>query len=313
MGSQASRDTCEGDIRLQGTRLLSPICCGSPRRKVGERFENSSASPCIFDMTVSSTSGVITTPPEGLPREVLPLTTEVNILYGVNTGTPFVVPPALDIERPVMQLLDFLTYRTSELRQYSLLISLSASSSALMLPRRPAKFSSSSFSIDRFQPLRGKTSPPTEEALLPPPADDCLAPGLDNPNTAVRCEPFPGSEYPSSLPACATVRAVLSAGPSGASDWVGFQDLYDTARGIIDLCECPIFVRPLRCDDFPIGGTKRDDTSTPHYVQILGLRRSAVYRWKPGIWSLRLQFRRAVHVRTMSTVPEELVYLEVIV
>ena len=30
MGSQASRDTCEGDIRLWVTRLLSPICSGSP-------------------------------------------------------------------------------------------------------------------------------------------------------------------------------------------------------------------------------------------------------------------------------------------
>ena len=161
-----------------------------------ERSENVlrtvSASPFIFDMTVSSTSGVITTPPEGLPREVLPLTTEVNILYGVNAGTPFVVPPALDIERPVMQLLDFLT---SELHQYSLLLILSASSSALTLPRRPAKFSSSSLSIDRFQPLRGKTSE-EEKALLPPPADDCLAPGLDDPNTAVRCEPFPGVRIP---------------------------------------------------------------------------------------------------------------------
>ena len=94
-----------------------------------ERSENVlrtvSASPFIFDMTVSITSGVITTPPEGLPREVLPLTTEVNILYGVNMGTPFVVPPTLDIEQPVMQLHDFLIYRTSELRQYSLLLSLS--------------------------------------------------------------------------------------------------------------------------------------------------------------------------------------------
>ena len=40
-GSQASRDTCEGNIRLQSTRLLSPICSGSPRGEVGERFENS--------------------------------------------------------------------------------------------------------------------------------------------------------------------------------------------------------------------------------------------------------------------------------
>ena len=41
--------------------------------------------------------------------------------------------------------------------QSSLLISLSASSSALTLPRNPAKFSSSTFSLDRFQPLRGRT------------------------------------------------------------------------------------------------------------------------------------------------------------
>ena len=58
---------------------------------------------------------------------------------------------------------------------------------------------------------------------------------MDDPNTAVRCEMFPGSEYPSSLPACATVRAVLSARPSDASDWIGYQDIYDAARGIIDL------------------------------------------------------------------------------
>ena len=127
-----------------------------------ERSENVlstvSASPFIFDMTVSSTSGVITTPPEGLAREILPLTTEFNILHGVNTGTPFVIPPALDIEWPVMQLHDFLTYQTSESRPSSLLLSLSASSSALTLPRNPAKCSSSSFSLYRFQSLRGKTN-----------------------------------------------------------------------------------------------------------------------------------------------------------
>ena len=122
-----------------------------------------SASPFIFEVIVSSTSGVITTPPEGLAREVLPLITGVNILYGVNTGTPFVVPPALDIEWPVMQLHDFLTYRTTVSRQSYLLLSLSASSSALTLPRNPAKFSSSSFSLDHVPPLRGNKSPSAGE------------------------------------------------------------------------------------------------------------------------------------------------------
>ena len=46
----------------------------------------------------------------------------------------------------------------------------------------------------------------------------------------------PGSESPWSLPGCATVRALLSAEPSSASDWVGFEDLYHTPRGITDLC-----------------------------------------------------------------------------
>ena len=117
-----------------------------------------SASPFIFEVT-----GVITAPPEDLAREVLPLFTGVNILYGVNTSTPFVVLPALDIEWPVMQLHDFLTFRTPETRLSSVLISLSATSSEPTLPRSPAKFSSSSFSLDRLQPLQGMISPPTGE------------------------------------------------------------------------------------------------------------------------------------------------------
>ena len=107
---------------------------------------------------------------------------------------------------------------------------------------------------------------------------------MDTPNTVGRCEPFPGSEYPSSLPACATVRLVLSAGPSGASDWVGSQDLYDTAGGIIYLCISHSLVRPFRSDNSPIGRIRRYETSPPRYAQVIGVRRSAAYRWKPGIW-----------------------------
>ena len=155
----------------------------------------------MFDMTVMRTSGVIATPPEVPVGKILPLTTVANITHAISMGTPFVVPPALGIERPAMQLHDFLTYRTSESCQSFSLLSLSASSSALTLPRNSAKFTSSSFSLDRFQPLRGNTSPPAGEALLPPPADDCVVSGLDDPNTVVRCGMFPGSESPCSLPA----------------------------------------------------------------------------------------------------------------
>ena len=101
---------------------------------------------------------------------ILPLTTVVSIIDDVSTVTPFVVPAPPDIERPVMQAQELSNCRLIKSRQSSLLISLSASSSALTLPWNPAKFSSSSFSLDRLQPLRGKTLPPTGEALLPPSA-----------------------------------------------------------------------------------------------------------------------------------------------
>ena len=91
---------------------------------------------------------------------------------------------------------------------------------------------------------------------------------VDVPNTAGRCELFPGSESLCSLLACATVRSVLFAGPSGASDWVGFQDLYDTAGGIIDLCKARD----------PGGGRVITVWTAESSVQILGVRRSAVFR-----------------------------------
>ena len=50
---------------------------------------------------------------------------------------------------------------------------------------------------------------------------------------------------------------VLSAGPSGASDWVGCQDLYYTVGGITYLCIGHCLVRPFRSDDSPIRRIRR--------------------------------------------------------
>ena len=131
-------------------------------------------------------------------------------------------------------------------------------------------FSSSSSSSDCFRPLRRESSRLTGDALLPPLADDCLCPVVDTPYTVGRCEPFPGSEYPSSWPECSMVRLVLSAGPSGASDWVGNQDVYDTAGGIIYLWIGHSLVRPFRSDDSPIRRIWRYDTNPPRYAQVSG-------------------------------------------
>ena len=111
----------------------------------------------------------------------------------------------------------------------------------------------------------------------------CLCPVVDTPNTVGRCKPFLESGYPSSLPECSMVWLVLSTGPSGASDWVGNQDVYDTAGGIIYLWIGHSLVRPFRTDDSPIRRIRRYDSNQPRCVQVSGLRRSAAYRWKSGI------------------------------
>ena len=67
---------------------------------------------------------------------------------------------------------------------------------------------------------------------------------------------------------------------------VGFEDLYHTAGGIIDLCN----------SRGPGGGRVITVWTAESSIQILGVRRSAVYRWKPGIfspWSTQDVWRRS--------------------
>ena len=71
-------------------------------------------SPVIFDMAECRTSGVLATPPESSAGAVQPLNTRVNILFDVNTGSPFVIPPELGMKWPVMRPQDLQTYRMSE-------------------------------------------------------------------------------------------------------------------------------------------------------------------------------------------------------
>ena len=96
----------------------------------------------------------------------------------------------------------------------------------LEVPGEDSSFSVSPLSPGLFfQPPRRSTSPPAGGALLPTTADDCVVSGLGDPITAAWCKQYPGSESPWSLPLCVAVRLILSAGPSGAYDWVGFEDL----------------------------------------------------------------------------------------
>ena len=154
-----------------------------------------------------SSSGVISPSdvPVGQPQ---PLTTGVSGTVTGIVATPFVVPPSPDIEQPCRQLQDSPTCRTPESCQPWLLCNFSEISSTHTLPQKLPEFSSSSSLFDRFRPFRRESSRLTGDALLPPLVDDCLCPGVDTPNTVGRGEPFPGSEYPSSLLACTVSRTL---------------------------------------------------------------------------------------------------------
>ena len=206
-----------------------------------------STSAVLLDVTVRSSSGVIVSPSDVPVEQLQSLIMGVS---GTDTGigvTPFAVPPSPDIEQQCIQLLDPPACGLPESRQPWLFWKLSAISvkrtvflrsteSSVHTPPRRLPKSSSSSSIDRFRPLLRESSPP---------ADDCLCPVIDTPDSVGHCEPFPGSEYPIYSPACETVRLVLSAGPSGVSDWVSGRDLCNTAGGIIYLCIDQSLVRPI--------------------------------------------------------------------
>ena len=89
-----------------------------------------------------------------------------------------------------------------------------------------------------------------------------------------RCEQFPGSESPFSLTVCVAIRFGRSAGPSSTSDCVGFGDLRSANGGVLDCCPSHGLGR----------GRVIRDRNTVMPIPILRVRRSAVYRWKPGIW-----------------------------
>ena len=233
-----SRRTFQSDLALCSLHEFLCLNVADIHEGLSEKVSGTvSASAFLLDMTVMSVSGVILSPLDVPVRQIQPLITVVSIIDAVSTVTPFMVPPPPDIERPVMQAQDFSNCRLTKSREFLSSSRLSASSPAPMLPRDPAKDSLPFLSLGRVPPLWGDKSPPAGEALLQPPADDCVVSGVDVPNTAGWCELFLGSKSFCSLPACATVRYVhvLSARPSAASDLVGFQDLYDTAGGIIDL------------------------------------------------------------------------------
>ena len=183
-------------------------------------------SPLTLDMTVVCTSRVKVPPPWASTQVVLTPATVASTVTAIGTSTPFVATPAPVLEQPGMQAKKFQTLRLLEspklLPSFGLLFSspsptlpwgAAEDSSPPFLPNRVQVGRSqavpdedSSFSVSPlspglfFRPPRGSTSPPAGGVLLPTTLDDFDDSVLGDPITYARCEQFPVSESPFSLP-----------------------------------------------------------------------------------------------------------------
>ena len=148
-------------------------------------------------------------------------------MTAIGTNTPFVAALAPVVEQPGIHARGFPTLRLSESPELLPSFGLSSSSPSPTLPWGAAEDSSLPFSPNRvqarhsqdvpyegslfndvsplspglfFRPPRGSKSPPAGGVLLPTMLDDFDDTVTGDPITYARCEQFPGSESPLSLP-----------------------------------------------------------------------------------------------------------------
>ena len=271
--------------------------------KPGKVSRTVSTSRLTLDLTVMCTSGVKVPTPGASTQVVLPPATMAGTVTAVGTNTLFVATSAPVVEQPGMHAREFPTLRLSESPELLPSFGLSSSSPSPTLPWGAAEDSSPPFSPNRvqaghsqdvpdegslfnvsplspglfFRPPRGSKSPPTGGVLLPTTLDDFDDSVLGDPITYARCEKFPGSESPLSL----LVYAWLS----------GSAFLLDpTVLQYFRLCwlRGPPHCRRRGPRPLPLqwtrGGQVIRDGTAGLSVPILGVRRTAVYRWQPGIW-----------------------------
>ena len=226
-----------------------------------------------------SSSGVMVSALDVPVGQIQPLSSVVSSADAGITATPFVVPPSPDIEQQCRQLQDFRTCRTPESRQPPLLCSLSAVSSTHMVPWKPPEFPSSSSSIvvcslsAESRRVRRATPCCCRRRITV-----CFQVWMlhSRPLRAISRTPFFFACMRDG-PACAISRT----GPSGAVDWDGCQDIYETAGGIAYL-GISQNLGPVR---------------TGHRSQTI-----YCFRWKPGIGITASSYYSALRQHRMSAV-----------
>ena len=171
-----------------------------------------------------TTSAVV--PPLGVSSEtVVPPAVVANDVIDVDASVTVIATPAPVVEQPsspvkegihfvkLLQLLLSLSGRLSSSSSPTLLWGTAEDSSPPFSPNcvqagrsRDVPDEGSLFNVSPlspglvFRPTRGGQSPPAEGILLPTTLDDFDDSVLGDPITYARCEKFPGSESPLSLP-----------------------------------------------------------------------------------------------------------------
>ena len=223
----AAQDDRQYDPPLPVVDLVTGRC------KPGKVSRTVSRTPLTLDLTVVCTSSAVVPPPGVSSDTVVPPVTVANEGIDVGTSVPVVAAPAPVVEQPsspvrgggghVVEVLQPLLSESPKLLPLS---GRSSSSSSPTLPWGAADDSSPPFSPNRvqaghsqdvpdkgslfnvsplspgllFRPSQGGQSPPAEGVLLPTTLDDFGDSVMGDPITYARCEQFPGSESPLSLP-----------------------------------------------------------------------------------------------------------------
>ena len=194
--------------------------------KPGKVSRTVSTSPLTLDLTVVCTSCVKVPLAGASTQVVLPSAIVASAVTAVGTNMPFVAAPAPVVEQPGIHAREFSTLWLLEFPELLLSFGLSSSSPSPTLPWGAAEDSSPPFSPNRVQvghsqdvldegslfnvsPLspglflglpRGSKSPLAGGVLLPTTLEDFDDSVMGDPITYARCEQFPQSEFPFSLP-----------------------------------------------------------------------------------------------------------------
>ena len=294
-GSHTSR-TARMDSRQEPPAPAVDLVTGKYRP--GKVSRTVSTSPLVLDLTVMCTPGTEVLQPGAAAQGVLPPGTMANAVAAIDTSTPAVATPAPVVRQPELMAKEFPTLRSPDLLPS---FGLSSSSSSPTLPWGTAEDSSPPISPNRVRerhsqdvpdegslfnvsplspqlvvrPTRGSGAAPSEGVLLPTMLEDFDYLVLGDPISYARFEQFPGSESSLSLPVYA---------------WPPSSAFFD-GLGCHSVCVGSGEVRPAGGGDLEIGPSYSDgggqvvrDRTAGLSVPILGVRRTPVCRWKPGIW-----------------------------